>query len=179
MKLMYSIIIVVIAIVAVTLLLKKNPQNVAYETGSSATNNYMNNEENTSQTVASTVNPSPGETKPSDEELKMTIVKQGSGEAVSKDGDVLAVHYTGYLLDGTKFDSSVDRGTPFVFNLGAGEVIAGWEIGMKGMKVGESRKLTIPGKFAYGERGFPGVIPPNATLVFDVELIAINPKTDQ
>jgi len=78
------------------------------------------------------------------------------------------------LEDGTKFDSSVDRGTPFNFILGIGQVIEGWEKGMEGMKVGEKRKLTIQPEYAYGERGVPGVIPPNATLIFEVELLEIN-----
>lgn len=172
MKLMYSIIIVVVAVVVVFLLLKKNPIE---STESTTINNQesMTTEENNMQTE--------GEVKPvelpvsSSDELKMTVVKPGTGESVSKDGDVLSVHYTGYLENGTKFDSSVDRGTPFEFTLGVGQVIPGWEIGMKGMKVGEVRKLSIPGKFAYGERGVPGVIPSNATLIFDVELLAINP----
>ena len=101
-----------------------------------------------------------------------TIVKGSGTEA--KVGDNLTVHYTGTLEDGTKFDSSVDRGTPFNFILGIGQVIEGWEKGMEGMKVGEKRKLTIQPEYAYGERGVPGVIPPNATLIFEVELLEIN-----
>lgn len=101
-----------------------------------------------------------------------TIVKGSGTEA--KVGDSLTVHYTGMLEDGTKFDSSVDRGTPFNFILGIGQVIEGWEKGMEGMKVGEKRKLTIQPEYAYGERGVPGVIPPNATLIFEVELLEIN-----
>ena len=101
-----------------------------------------------------------------------TIVKGSGTEA--KVGDNLTVHYTGTLEDGTKFDSSVDRGTPFNFVLGTGQVIEGWEKGMEGIKVGEKRKLTIQPEYAYGERGVPGVIPPNATLIFEVELLEIN-----
>lgn len=101
-----------------------------------------------------------------------TIVKGSGTEA--KVGDNLTVHYTGTLEDGTKFDSSVDRGTPFNFILGIGQVIEGWEKGMEGMKVGEKRKLTIQPEYAYGERGIPGAIPPNATLIFEVELLEIN-----
>lgn len=106
-------------------------------------------------------------------ELKSTILVEGSGEQVSKAGDVLTVHYTGTLLDGTKFDSSVDRGQPFTFTVGVGQVIQGWEEGMLGMKIGEKKKLEIPSTMAYGETGAGGVIPPNADLIFEVELISI------
>ena len=85
-----------------------------------------------------------------------------------------AVHYTGWLLDGTKFDSSVDRGKPFSFHLGAGEVIRGWDEGVAGMKVGGKRKLRIPAELGYGARGAGGVIPGNATLIFDVELLGVH-----
>ena len=105
--------------------------------------------------------------------LEIETIVEGSG-VESKVGDSLTVHYTGMLEDGTKFDSSVDRGTPFNFILGRGQVIEGWEKGMEGMKVGEKRKLTIQPEYAYGERGVPGVIPPNATLIFEVELLEIN-----
>ena len=105
--------------------------------------------------------------------LEIETIVEGSGTE-AKVGDSLTVHYTGMLEDGTKFDSSVDRGTPFNFILGIGQVIEGWEKGMEGMKVGEKRKLTIQPEYAYGERGVPGVIPPNATLIFEVELLEIN-----
>ena len=86
-------------------------------------------------------------------------------------GQYVSVHYTGWLTDGTKFDSSKDRGDPFEVPLGAGHVIRGWDEGVQGMKVGGSRKLTIPADLGYGARGAGGVIPPNATLVFEVELL--------
>ena len=105
--------------------------------------------------------------------IKIETIIEGSG-AESKAGDVLTVHYTGTLENGTKFDSSVDRGSPFNFTLGIGQVIQGWEEGMKGMKVGEKRKLTIQPEYAYGSRGVPGVIPSNAVLIFEVELLGIN-----
>jgi len=97
----------------------------------------------------------------------------GTGLAAER-GDVVTVHYTGWLTDGTKFDSSVDRGEPFTFTLGAGQVIAGWDIGVAGMKVGGTRKLTIPSRLGYGTQGAGGVIPPNATLIFEVELLKID-----
>lgn len=97
----------------------------------------------------------------------------GSGPAV-KAGDMVSVHYTGWLEDGTKFDSSVDRNQPFDFNVGAGMVIKGWDEGLVGMQVGGKRKLVIPANLGYGASGAGGVIPPNATLIFEVELLAIN-----
>ncbi len=105
-------------------------------------------------------------------ELKIDVLKEGDG-AVAQAGHRVSVHYTGWLTDGTKFDSSVDRGTPFEFPLGAGRVIQGWDHGVEGMKIGEKRKLTIPSEMGYGARGAGGVIPPNATLVFEVELLAL------
>ena len=106
-------------------------------------------------------------------DLKIEEVKVGEGvEAVP--GKKVTVHYTGWLTDGTKFDSSLDRKEPFSFNLGKSEVIQGWDKGVAGMKVGGKRKLTIPSEMGYGARGAGGVIPPNATLVFDVELLGVN-----
>ena len=104
--------------------------------------------------------------------LKYQVLKKGTGET-AKDGQTVSVHYTGWLTNGTKFDSSVDRGQPFQFALGAGQVIKGWDEGVAGMKVGEKRKLTIPANLGYGDRGAGGVIPPGATLVFDVELLGV------
>jgi FKBP-type peptidyl-prolyl cis-trans isomerase FkpA len=101
----------------------------------------------------------------------------GAG-AVATSGQYVSVHYTGWLTDGKtlgkKFDSSLDRGDPFAFSLGKGQVIAGWDEGVQGMKVGGKRKLTIPPELGYGQWGAGGVIPPNATLVFEVELLGVS-----
>jgi len=104
--------------------------------------------------------------------LQYMVLEEGDGPKPTVD-DRVTVHYTGTLLDGTKFDSSVDRGQPFSFPLGGGRVIKGWDQGVVGMKVGGKRKLTIPPELGYGARGAGGVIPPNATLVFEVELLAV------
>lgn len=106
-------------------------------------------------------------------ELEIEDLAEGDG-AEAKQGDTVTVHYTGWLTDGTKFDSSMDSGQPFQFTIGEGRVIPGWEEGVPGMKEGGKRKLVIPAAMAYGEPGYPPVIPPNATLVFEVELIAVN-----
>ena len=112
-------------------------------------------------------------------ELKRTDTRQGDG-AEAKAGQTVTVHYTGWLFEearpdhhGTKFDSSRDRNEPFSFRLGGGEVIRGWDEGVAGMRVGGTRTLTIPPDFGYGRRGAGGVIPPDATLIFDVELLGV------
>ena len=104
--------------------------------------------------------------------LKYIDQEVGTGD-VATAGKTASVHYTGWLENGKKFDSSVDRGQPFSFPLGAGRVIKGWDEGVQGMKVGGKRKLTIPSDLGYGSRGAGGVIPPNATLIFDVELLGV------
>jgi FKBP-type peptidyl-prolyl cis-trans isomerase len=106
-----------------------------------------------------------------DKLIKEDMVVGTGAEATS--GQKVTVHYTGWLTNGTKFDSSKDRSDPFVFNLGKGQVIKGWDEGVQGMKVGGKRKLTIPPAMGYGSRGAGGVIPPNATLVFEVELLGV------
>jgi FKBP-type peptidyl-prolyl cis-trans isomerase len=105
-------------------------------------------------------------------ELQIEDIVVGEGKEATA-GKLAVVHYTGTLTDGTKFDSSVDRGTPFQFVLGAGNVIQGWDQGVLGMKVGGKRKLTIPPELGYGAGGVPGTIPPNSTLVFEVELLDV------
>jgi len=106
-------------------------------------------------------------------ELKIEDLVEGDG-AEAKAGDNVTVHYTGWTTDGAKFDSSLDSGQPFQFPLGAAMVIKGWDEGVAGMKVGGKRRLVIPADMAYGEQGSPPVIPPNAVLVFEVELLGVN-----
>ena len=104
--------------------------------------------------------------------LEYWDIKVGTGP-VAAAGHTVKVHYTGWLTNGKKFDSSVDRGEPFTFDLGSGQVIKGWDEGVAGMKVGGKRQLRIPPALAYGDRGAGGAVPPNATLIFDVELLGV------
>jgi len=113
-----------------------------------------------------------GETVALKSGLQYIDLKIGYGEDARR-GDTVSVHYTGWLEDGTKFDSSLDRGRPFSFPLGRGRVIAGWDQGVKGMRVGGTRRLMIPAKLGYGKRGAGELIPPGANLVFEVQLLAV------
>jgi FKBP-type peptidyl-prolyl cis-trans isomerase len=106
------------------------------------------------------------------EELNVEVISEGDGEAV-KAGDMISVHYTGTLIDGSKFDSSVDRGTPFEFEIGAGRVIQGWDQGLLGIKVGSKVILSIPSEMGYGAYGSPPAIPGGAGLVFEVEVLEV------
>jgi FKBP-type peptidyl-prolyl cis-trans isomerase len=113
-----------------------------------------------------------GEPTKTSDGLQYWDIKVGTGATAEK-GQKVTVHYTGWLTSGKKFDSSVDAGKPFDFKLGNGDVIKGWDEGVAGMKVGGKRQLRIPGDLAYGSKGYPGVIPPNATLIFDVQLLGV------
>merc|ERR1712122_379905 len=106
--------------------------------------------------------------------VEIETTTQGDGTSFPQKGQTVHVHYTGTLTNGKKFDSSRDRGKPFEFKLGAGQVIRGWDEGVAQMKIGGRAKLTCSPDYAYGAGGYPGVIPPNATLLFDVELLGVN-----
>ena len=108
--------------------------------------------------------------------MQVDILKEGTGDG-AKVGDNIVVNYVGTLTDGTKFDSSIDRNLPFSYILGQNKVIKGWELGLLGMKAGEKRRLTIPPELAYGPTGNPPAIPPNATLIFEIDMISINGKS--
>jgi len=105
--------------------------------------------------------------------VTVDTIKEGDASTFPKPGQTVVVHYTGTLTDGKKFDSSRDRGSPFKFKLGKGEVIKGWDEGVAQMSIGQRAKLTCSPDYAYGPKGYPGVIPPNATLIFDVELLRV------
>ncbi|KAJ3649895.1 hypothetical protein Zmor_021612 [Zophobas morio] len=105
--------------------------------------------------------------------VQVETLSPGDGQTFPKTGQTVVVHYTGTLQNGTKFDSSRDRGVPFKFRIGKGEVIKGWDEGVAQLSVGQRAKLTCSPDYAYGSRGHPGIIPPNSTLIFDVELLKV------
>lgn len=117
---------------------------------------------------------SPGLAESARSEIGINVLNEGTGDKAVPHSKV-KVHYSGWLEDGTKFDSSIDRGEPLEFTLGAGQVIPGWDLGIEGMKPGGKRELIIPPQFAYGRSGAGGIIPPNATLKFEVELVSVTP----
>lgn len=129
-------------------------------------------EQNQSQNQSTNSQAQSASPTPPVKELKIEDEKVGEGVEV-KSGDTIVIHYTGTLENGQKFDSSLDRGQPFETQIGVGQVIKGWDQGVIGMKVGGKRKLTIPSDLAYGEQGIEGAIPPNATLIFELELLEI------
>lgn len=126
----------------------------------------------TEETAAAGSEDCPTDTTTTDSGLKIREIECGEGEEAQK-GDTLEVHYEGRLEDGTKFDASRDRGTTFEFQVGAGQVIQGWDEGLIGMKIGGTRELTIPPDLGYGAAGAPPAIPPNSTLIFEIELVDI------
>ena len=144
----------------------------AHNSGSTSSSTSSTN--TTAKATTTTTAPAAGNVQVLSGGVRAEDLKVGDG-ALAETGTNVTVHYTGWLTDGTKFDSSVDRGDPFKFRLGAGQVIRGWDEGVKGMRVGGKRKLTIPPDMGYGAAGAQGVIPPNATLVFDVELLDVKP----
>ena len=141
--------------------------------GSGAPSTGVTNQTEVKIAEAASINMSDSEIKETGTGLKYKVITAGTG-AIPKNGDTVIVHYTGTLEDGTKFDSSRDRDSPFSFKLGIGQVIKGWDEGLSIMRVGDRRTLIIPPDLGYGARGAGGVIPANATLIFDVELLRIS-----
>ena len=154
MKQIFLVIILVIAVLGIYFIVKNQKNNKASEVNP---NTPIPNIPNTHEIQG----------------MKIEVLKEGTGES-SKNGDRVAVHYAGTLENGAKFDSSIDRGEPFQFTLGAGQVIQGWDLGVVGMKIGEIRRLYVPSAYGYGEQGSGNIIPPNANLIFEVELLGLD-----
>jgi FKBP-type peptidyl-prolyl cis-trans isomerase len=173
-KITVAVAVIAVALVALTAYLlwanSKNAQSQMTEQSVAQTETKATEtDKNATKTTEPTIAPEAGAS-----DLKIETIKQGAGDRVTKSGDMISVHYTGTLAStGAKFDSSLDRGTPFRFDLGAGQVIKGWDQGLLGMKVGEKRKLTIPPALGYGDEAMGTKIPANSTLIFEVELLEI------
>jgi len=176
-KLIYIVVIIGIILLAIYIFNYESNKNIVSVGGSLSANTLQSL---SSSSVSVTVNY--GEESSVESDInKNNSNKKMDTETASKIGNTLTVNYVGTLEDGTKFDSSIDRGVPFTFVVGIGQVIRGWDEGMLGMKVGEKKHLVIPGEKAYGPRGIPDgkggyMIPPNATLIFDVEMLKIESK---
>lgn len=166
-NLLISVVIVAIFVAGVYFVLKNTPEKEIMN--NQTQEESMNNNQEQQNEVS---NNQSGQNNAEQNAPQMVVLKEGTGEAMTKQGDTLSVLYTGRLTDGTVFDSNVESGQTFEFTLGAGQVISGWDIGLVNMKVGEVRRLTLPPAFAYGSNAI-GPIPANSTLVFDVELKAI------
>jgi FKBP-type peptidyl-prolyl cis-trans isomerase len=168
-KIVVPIIILIIAIFGIYLFMsQKNPGPTAVS--------VLNSTQSSTQSAETTQTPQNNSSTNYDiQGMKVEILKEGTGEG-AKAADNIVVNYVGTLIDGTKFDSSIDRNQPFPYTLGQNMVIKGWELGLLGMKVGEKRKLTIPYELAYGEAGRPPVIPAKATLIFEIDMLSINGK---
>jgi peptidylprolyl isomerase len=172
MNIVVSIIIFVVVIAILVFISFKIKKEAPVDSQIGETTGQNVEENNMQQNTTNTIQPSADDAK----EVKVLITKEGTG-AIAKSGDTVSMNYTGRLVGGTVFDSNVDpkfgHVEPFVFTVGAGQVIKGWDVGVAGMKVGEKRTLEIKPDYAYGASGITGAIPPNAVLTFDVELIAI------
>lgn len=166
MKVAFIAVLIVLVVIGATYVIKSKSIQT------SDTNSQTSLEMQPTPQASANATPKEGGDNMDNNQLKIEDEVVGTGEEAQA-GKRVTVHYLGTLTNGTKFDSSVDRGQPFTFNLGAGQVIAGWDQGVVGMKVGGKRKLTIPPELGYGEQGAGGVIPPNATLVFEIELLKV------